>query len=57
MARSAQPVELDLSAHRGSVPEEMLGSTRFPTVGELPYLLTLGARGFYWFRLLPGEPE
>jgi maltose alpha-D-glucosyltransferase/alpha-amylase len=57
LARSAQPVELDLSAHRGSVPEEMLGSTRFPTIGELPYLLTLGARGFYWFRLLPEEEE
>jgi len=57
LARSAQPVELDLSAFRGYVPEEMLGSTRFPTIGELPYLLTLGARGFYWFRLLPEEPR
>jgi maltose alpha-D-glucosyltransferase/alpha-amylase len=55
LARSAQPVELDLSPYRGLVPEEMLGSTRFPTIGELPYLLTLGGRGFYWFRLIPGE--
>jgi maltose alpha-D-glucosyltransferase/alpha-amylase len=57
LARSAQFVELDLSAFRGYVPEEMLGSTHFPPIGELPYLLTLGARGFYWFRLLKDESE
>ena len=30
LARSAQAVELDLSAFEGMVPEEMLGRTRFP---------------------------
>jgi maltose alpha-D-glucosyltransferase/alpha-amylase len=52
MARSAQPVELDLSAFEGLVPEEMFGHTRFPAIGGLPYLLTLTGRGFYWFRLI-----
>jgi maltose alpha-D-glucosyltransferase/alpha-amylase len=51
LARSAQPVELDLARFRGRVPVEMLGRTAFPPVGELPYLLTLPAHGFYWFRL------
>jgi maltose alpha-D-glucosyltransferase/alpha-amylase len=51
LARSAQPVELDLARYRGRVPVEMLGRTAFPPVGELPYLLTLPAHGFYWFRL------
>ena len=51
LARSAQPVELDLSRFRGRVPVELLGRTPFPPIGELPYLLTLPARGFYWFRL------
>jgi maltose alpha-D-glucosyltransferase/alpha-amylase len=23
----------------------------FPKIGELPYLLTLGGHGFYWFKL------
>jgi maltose alpha-D-glucosyltransferase/alpha-amylase len=32
-------------------PVELLGGVHFPTIGELPYLLTLGAHGFYWFRL------
>lgn len=51
LARSAQPVELDLSAFKGRVPVELLGRTAFPPVGELPYLLTIAAHGFYWFRL------
>ena len=31
--------------------QELLGGVRFPEIGELPYLLTLGAYGFYWFRI------
>jgi maltose alpha-D-glucosyltransferase/alpha-amylase len=52
LGRSAQPVQLDLSRFEGLVPEEMLGRTRFPRIGSLPYLLTLAPRGFYWFRLV-----
>jgi maltose alpha-D-glucosyltransferase/alpha-amylase len=52
LARTAQAAELDLAEFDGLVPEEMFGQTRFPPIGELPYLLTFGARGFYWFRLL-----
>jgi maltose alpha-D-glucosyltransferase / alpha-amylase len=55
LARSAQAVELDLSEFEGSYPEEMLGRSRFPRIGELSYLLTLGPRGFYWFRLVEEE--
>jgi maltose alpha-D-glucosyltransferase/alpha-amylase len=51
LARSAQPVQLDLSMFRGRVPEEMFGRTSFPAIGELPYLLTLAPRGFFWFDL------
>ncbi|MBI2684569.1 MAG: maltose alpha-D-glucosyltransferase [Actinobacteria bacterium] len=56
LAASAQPAELDLSAFSGRTPVEMLGGTHFPPVGELPYLLTPGARGVLWFRLVH-EPE
>jgi len=52
LARTAQAAELDLAKFDGLVPEEMFGQTRFPPIGELPYLLTFGARGFYWFRLV-----
>jgi maltose alpha-D-glucosyltransferase/alpha-amylase len=57
VARSAQPVELDLSAYEGRYPIEMFGRTRFPRIGELPYLLTLAPRGFYWFLLEEPEAE
>ena len=55
LAATSQPVELDLSKHRGAVPIELLGQTRFPAVGEHPYFLSLGPHGFYWFRLEPRE--
>jgi maltose alpha-D-glucosyltransferase / alpha-amylase len=55
LAHSAQAVQLDLSRYAGMVPEEMFGRTRFPAIGELPYLLTLAPRGFFWFELR--EPE
>ena len=59
LARTAQAVELDLSAYEGHRPVEMLGNSRFPRIGELPYLLTLAPRGFFWFLLVPesGEPD
>ena len=51
LARSAQAVELDLSEYKGRFPVELFGRSRFPRIGELPYLLTLAPRGFYWFEL------
>jgi maltose alpha-D-glucosyltransferase/alpha-amylase len=57
LSRFAQPVELDLRRYEGIEPVELLGSVRFPRIGELPYLLTLGGHGFYWFRLRRPEPE
>ena len=39
------------AAGRACVPVELLGGVPFPPIGELPYLLTLGGYGFYWFRL------
>ncbi len=51
LSRSAQPVELNLATFKGRVPVEMLGRTTFPPVGEPPYLLTISAYGFFWFKL------
>jgi maltose alpha-D-glucosyltransferase/alpha-amylase len=51
LAKTPQPVELDLSAYAGWVPVEMLGYTEFPAIGQLPYFLTLAGYGFYWFEL------
>ncbi|HET7357790.1 MAG TPA: alpha-glucosidase C-terminal domain-containing protein, partial [Nocardioidaceae bacterium] len=57
LSRFPQPVELDLRRWEGIEPIELIGGVRFPKIGELPYLLTLGAYGFYWFRLPEPEPE
>jgi maltose alpha-D-glucosyltransferase/alpha-amylase len=51
LSRAAQPVELDLKRFRGRVPVELLGRSAFPPIGDLPYLITLPAHAFYWFRL------
>ena len=51
LSRHATAVTLDLHAHRGSVPVEMFGHTEFAPVSDVPYQLTLGPHGFYWFSL------
>jgi maltose alpha-D-glucosyltransferase / alpha-amylase len=51
LSRFVQPVELDLSEFKGMTPVEMMGNVEFPPVGDLPYFLTLGPHGFYWFQL------
>ncbi len=52
LSRGVQPVEIDLSRFAGRVPIEMIDRTEFPRIGTLPYMLTLGPYGFYWFQLL-----
>jgi len=51
LSERSQPAILDLARHRGAVPFELLGETRFPPVTDQPYFLSLGPHGFYWFRL------
>jgi maltose alpha-D-glucosyltransferase/alpha-amylase len=51
LSRTAQAVELDLSAHIGRVPVDLIGGAAFPPIGQLTYLLTLPPFGFFWFIL------
>ena len=66
LSRFVQHVELDLAGAGapgaagaptpprdlvGMTPVEVFGNNRFPRIGELPYLLTLGPHDFYWFTL------
>jgi len=58
LAASSQPVELDLGEFAGATLRELLGGTRFPSVRDTPYFLSLGPHGFYWFRVeRPGGGE
>jgi len=51
LSRFSQYAELDLRDYQGCVPMECFGNNPFPPIGDLPYLLTLGPHGFYWFVL------
>ena len=46
-----RPFSSTSSEFKGATPIEMTGGTAFPPIGDLPYLLTLPAYGFYWFQL------
>jgi maltose alpha-D-glucosyltransferase/alpha-amylase len=58
LSRYVQCVELDLAEFRGATPVELFGNQEFPPIGDLPYFITLGPHGFYWFYLEcePAEP-
>ena len=51
MARTAQPVHLDLQRFQGRHPVELVGNTELPPVTTDPYFLTLAPHGFFWFQL------
>jgi maltose alpha-D-glucosyltransferase / alpha-amylase len=51
LSGSSQPVEIDLSRFEGQHPVDLLGGTRFPGIGSLPYFLTPNPYGYYIFRL------
>ncbi|HTI88205.1 MAG TPA: maltose alpha-D-glucosyltransferase [Alphaproteobacteria bacterium] len=55
LARSAQAVQLDLAKFKQRTPIELMGRSAFPPIGDLPYLLTLPAYGFFWFLLAMPE--
>ena len=51
LSRFVQAAEIDLSEWEGYEPVELIGETRFPMIGDLPYFMTFGPHSFYWFRL------
>ena len=57
LSRHTQFVELDLSPFQGMVLVDPSSRTRFPSVKEQPYFLTLNAYAFYWFVLEPEREE
>ncbi|MEZ5114770.1 MAG: maltose alpha-D-glucosyltransferase [Candidatus Nanopelagicales bacterium] len=57
LSRYVQYAELDMAEFQGRTPVELFGKTPFPTIGELPYFLTLGPHSFYWLKLEPRPEE
>jgi len=56
LSRFVEYVELDLKSFKGMVPMELFSRSKFPTIGELPYFITLGPHEFYMFILLDEKP-
>ena len=56
LSNQVQPVELDLTAYEGLLPQEMFGGAEFPAIGTAPYFLALGPYASYWFVLHAPEP-
>ena len=55
LARSRRRSSSTSRPTRGATPSRSSAAARFPAIGELPYLLTLAPRGFYWFQLDGGR--
>ncbi|MEM3670407.1 MAG: maltose alpha-D-glucosyltransferase [Thermoprotei archaeon] len=51
LSKKPVAVELDMRRFSGWTPLEVQTDTPFPKIGELPYFLTLGKYGFFWFKL------
>jgi maltose alpha-D-glucosyltransferase/alpha-amylase len=51
LSRFSQHAELNLSGLRTLHPVELFGRSAFPAIGEVPYSVSLGPHGFYWFAL------
>src|SRR5262249_56877112 len=51
----AKYAELDLGGFHGHELVELFGRSRFPSVGERPYALSLAPHAFFWFALEPSR--
>ncbi len=51
LARSSQPVRLDLSEYEGITLMDLQYQVEFPRIKSEPYQLALNEYGFYWFLL------
>ncbi len=55
LSRFSQVANIDLSRYAGYIPEELFSRNKFPTIGESPYVFTLGFYDYFWFLLKKGE--
>jgi maltose alpha-D-glucosyltransferase / alpha-amylase len=56
LSRFVQYVELDLAAYKGMMPKELISHNPFPSIGELPYFITMGPHSVYVFSLEEPPP-
>ena len=54
LAKTTEPVELDLSRFLGTAPVDLWSQRVFPTIADRPWVLTFAPYGYFAFRI--GEP-
>jgi maltose alpha-D-glucosyltransferase/alpha-amylase len=52
LSDKAEVVELDLSAYAGKQTIELFGGNAFPPITDKIYMLTIGAFGYYWLKVV-----
>ena len=57
LSHNAQAVTIDLSKFEGCRPEEVFSLNRFPKIHKAPYMVALGAYGYFWLRLVRESGE
>jgi maltose alpha-D-glucosyltransferase/alpha-amylase len=51
LSRFCQSVKLNLGRYAGYEPRDVFSGNRFSTIGEGPYVVTMGFHDYYWLRL------
>ncbi|MBV5319661.1 MAG: maltose alpha-D-glucosyltransferase [Chlorobium phaeobacteroides] len=57
LSRNAQAVMIDLAAYADCIPEEVFSLNRFPKIRKTPYMVALGAYGYFWLKLVKESDE
>lgn len=57
LSKSAQFVRLDLLQYAGWTLQELFSQIQFPTITNVPYMISFGPHDYFWFRLNKGESD
>ncbi len=52
LSKNAQALTIDLSRFDGFIPEEVFSLNRFPKIRKTPYMVALGAYGYFWLKMV-----
>ena len=55
LSETAQAALLELAEYDGCTPVSLFGGSFFPSIGSVPYQITLAGHSFFWLKLLGQE--
>ncbi len=57
LSKSAQYVSLDLKQYSGLIVQELFSQIKFPSITNIPYIISFGPHDYFWFTLRKIKPE